>query len=443
MVKYLEPISARDGGVSEELRSLLACLVPSTSPLKTVPRVLNDYSIYEGYQDYIKDEALKRATRFYPPELAVRRAHAKWSRLRKEVLIWRTEDYLVVRCAHDPLTATFLSKFLSGDPKLLKVLKLDGAELDNIPKHVFKLFHLKYLNLKGTRVKIIPKSIGKLQNLELINLTRTNVTELPVEILKLRKLRSLLIGGLGDYSNEYAIWGCKCPLGIGKLICLENLTNIEADSDKIVREIGNLMQLQRLWITKLRRENGKELLSSLLRLTNLQELVISCIEEDETLDLQHSISPKLEFLTSLRLKGRLERVPQWVTSLQSLRTLRLDNSRLREDENVIGSLGHLSNLITLTLRCAYEGETICFKVGGFQKLQRLEFVQLTRLKWVRVEEESMPSLRNLQLIGCKLMQELPTGIQNLTGLQFLGFFDMSDELMHKVQIWINKVQIIR
>ncbi|XP_027152157.1 disease resistance protein RPM1-like [Coffea eugenioides] len=347
--------------------------------------------------------------------------------------------FVVIFGYEDPLTATFLSKFLSGDPKLLKVLKLDGAELDNIPKHVFKLFHLKYLNLKGTRVKIIPKSIGKLQNLELINLTRTNVTELPVEILKLRKLRSLLIGGLGDYSNEYAIWGCKCPLGIGKLICLENLTNIEADSDKIVREIGNLMQLQRLWITKLRRENGKELLSSLLRLTNLQELVISCIEEDETLDLQHSISPKLEFLTSLRLKGRLERVPQWVTSLQSLRTLRLDNSRLREDENVIGSLGHLSNLITLTLRCAYEGETICFKVGGFQKLQRLELVQLTRLKWVRVEEESMPSLRNLQLIGCKLMQELPTGIQNLTGLQFLGFFDMSDELMHKVQIWITSL----
>ena len=45
----------------------------------------------------------------------------------------------------------------------------------------------------------------------------------------------------------------------------------------------------------------------------------------------------------------------------------------------------------------------------------------------------MPSLRNLQLVGCKLMQELPSGIQNLTGLQFLGFFDMSDELMHKVQ----------
>nr|XP_027095398.1 disease resistance protein RPM1-like [Coffea arabica] len=333
----------------------------------------------------------------------------------------------------DPFTTTFLSEFLSGDPKLLKVLDLHGAELDNIPKQVFKLFHLRYLNLSGTGVKIIPKSIGKLQNLEAIDLIGTNVTELPADILNLRKLRCLCLGGVGDYSNEYAVWGCKSPDGIGKLVCLEDLFGIEADSDKIVREIGKLTQLRRLAITKLRREDGKELLSCLLRLTNLRELVISCIKEDEILDLQHSVSPKLGFLTSLLLKGRLERVPQWVTSLQSLRILQLDNSRLREDENVTGSLGHLPNLVSLTLYRAYEGETLCFEVGGFQKLQHLELVQLTRLKWVRVEEESMATLRNLQLMGCKLMQELPSGIQNLTGLQFLGFFDMSDELMQKVQ----------
>ncbi|XP_027150743.1 disease resistance protein RPM1-like [Coffea eugenioides] len=333
----------------------------------------------------------------------------------------------------DPFTTTFLSEFLSGDPKLLKVLDLHGAELDNIPKQVFKLFHLRYLNLSGTGVKIIPKSIGKLQNLEVIDLIGTNVTELPADILNLRKLRCLCLGGVGDYSNEYAVWGCKSPDGIGKLVCLEDLFGIEADSDKIVREIGKLTQLRQLAITKLRREDGKELLSSLLRLTNLQKLVISCIKEDEILDLQHSVSPKLGFLTSLLLKGRLERVPQWVTSLQSLRILQLDNSRLREDENVTGSLGHLPNLVSLTLYRAYEGETLCFEVGGFQKLQHLELVQLTRLKWVRVEEESMATLRNLQLMGCKQMQELPSGIQNLTGLQFLGFFDMSDELMQKVQ----------
>nr|XP_027099089.1 disease resistance protein RPM1-like [Coffea arabica] len=410
-----------------------------------VKSTLDDRSLDKcGLHDFVREILVSKSKEQSFTTVATR-YHTRWPEKVRHLAIHNFTDnpqeFISLKCLRsvvtfgyeDPLTTTFVSKFLHGGPKLLKVLDLDGAELDNIPKQVFKLFHLRYLSLNGTGVKIIPKSIGKLQNLEVIDLRRTNVTELPVEILKLRKLRSLWLGGWGDYSNEYAIWGCKCPLGIGKLICLENLTNIEADSDKIVREIGNLMQLRRLWITKLRREDGKELLSSLLRLTYLQELVISCSKEDEILDLQHSISPKLEFLTRLILKGRLGRVPQWATSLQSLRTLRLLNSRLREDENVIGSLGHLPNLVSLTLYRAYEGETLCFEVGGFQKLQHLELVQLTRLKWVRVEEESMPSLRILRLGACKLMQELPSGIQNLTRLESLGFYEMSNELMHKVQ----------
>ncbi|CDP05440.1 unnamed protein product [Coffea canephora] len=309
---------------------------------------------------------------------------------------------LAIVAMGDPLTTSFLSKFLRGGPKLLKVLDLDGAELDNIPKEVFKLFQLKCLGLCRTKIKIIPKSIRKLKNLEVLALMETSIKELPVEIVKLRKLRSLSLGG-------------------------------SADSDETVREIGKLMQLRRLSITKLRGKDGKELLSSLLRLTNLQELCISCFKEDETLDFQHSISPKLGFLTLLWLNGRLERVPQWVISLQSLSILRLYNSGFREDENAICSLGCLPSLVILGLIFAYDGETLCFKNGGFRKLQTLELMQFKRLKWMRVEEESLPSLKKLNLVGCKLMQELPSGIQNLTTLQCLGFYDMSDELMQRVQ----------
>ncbi|CDP21346.1 unnamed protein product [Coffea canephora] len=333
----------------------------------------------------------------------------------------------------DPLTTSFLSKFLCGGPKLLKVLNLREAELDNIPKAVFKLFHLKYLNLSDTRVKIIPKSIGQLQNLEALILTGTTITELPVEILKLRRLRCLAVGRKGDYSNNYAIWGFKSPDGIGKLTSLESLAFIEANSGKIVMEIGKLIQLRQLWITKLRREDGKELVSSLLRLTNLQELYISSIKEEETLDLQHSISSRLGFLVRILLDGRLEGVPEWVMSLQSLSTLALYNSGLSEDENAIDCLGHLPNLVDLILHRAYEGETLCFKAGRFPKLQRLQLGQLKRLKWVRVEEESLSNLQQFLIVGCKLMEGLPLGLQNLTKLKFFGFYDMSDELIHKVQ----------
>nr|XP_027084316.1 disease resistance protein RPM1-like [Coffea arabica] len=333
----------------------------------------------------------------------------------------------------DFLTTSFLSKFLCGGPKFLKVLNLASAELDSIPKEVFKLFHLEYLDLSGTRVKIIPKSIGQLQNLEVLLLDETTITELPVEILKLRKLRTLRVGRVGDYSNNFALWGFKSPDGIGKLTSLESLGNIEADGGKVVREIGKLIQLRQLSITKLRREDGKELVSSLLRLTNLRELDIRSIKEEETLDLQHSVSPRLGFLTRLSLTGRLERVPEWVMSLQSLGTLALLNSELTEDENAIDCLGHLPNLVALMLSRAYEGETLCFKAGGFPKLKELGIVQLKRLKWVSVEEESMPNLQQFVIVGCKLMEGLPLGLQNLTELKVLALADMSDELIHEIQ----------
>ncbi|CDP21389.1 unnamed protein product [Coffea canephora] len=275
--------------------------------------------------------------------------------------------------------------------------------------------------------------MGQLQNLEFLNLFGTTITELPVEILKLRKLRSLVVGRAGDYSNNFSVWGFKSPDGIGKLTSLEILGNIEVDGGKVVREIGKLVQLRQLSITKLRREDGKELLYSLSRLTNLRELYICSIKEEETLDLQHSVSPRLGFLTRLSLTGRLERVPEWVMSLQSLGTLFLQNSELSEDENAIDCLGHLPNLVALILSGAYEGETLCFKAGGFPKLKKLDLVQLKRLKWVSVEEESMPNLQHFVIAGCKLMEGLPLGLQNLTKLKFLGLADMSDELIHEVQ----------
>ncbi|XP_071928948.1 uncharacterized protein [Coffea arabica] len=67
MARYLEPINANEGGVNGECKLSSTRLAPFTSPWKPVTRMLKDYSIYEGYQDYIEDEALRRATRFYPP----------------------------------------------------------------------------------------------------------------------------------------------------------------------------------------------------------------------------------------------------------------------------------------------------------------------------------------------------------------------------------------
>ncbi|XP_071902542.1 disease resistance protein RPM1-like [Coffea arabica] len=225
------------------------------------------------------------------------------------------------------LSKMLLSEVL-GSSKLLKVLDLGGHEAEEeIPNEIFNLFHLKHLDLSCTRVERVPKAIGKLQHLEFLDLGNTRVRELPMEILKLQKLRFLRVYQLVDPSDDdYGSHGFKAPTNMGGLLALEVLDNIDASSGPtIIKEIGKLTQLRELGITKLRREDGKELCSSLANLTSLRELSVDSIGKDddhEIIDLNHpSLCSSSSFLQSLRmliLRGRLEKMPQWVARLHGL-----------------------------------------------------------------------------------------------------------------------------
>ncbi|KAL3497931.1 hypothetical protein ACH5RR_040663 [Cinchona calisaya] len=338
---------------------------------------------------------------------------------------------LIIFTHTNPLFESSLSKLLSGALKLLTVLHLEGAELKSIPDEVFRLFHLRYLNLSNTSVESVPKSIGKLQNLEYLNLIGSNVMELPICILKLRKLRELLVYHQGNYSKNYEIRGFKAPREIGRLRSLQVLYSIDIDNDKIVRDIAKFTQLRELSITKLSREDGKELCSSLGKLTNLRKLYLISIKEDEILDLNHPISPIPQFLQVLELRGRLEKVPRWVHSLQCLSIIYMFGSRLREDP--LESLQGLPNLVDIVLNKAYEGKKLYFKAGGFQKLKRLEVTRLQQLKSVTVEKGALPYLQFLVIADCNLVNELPWGIENLNKLQCLELYDMDNEFIMSLQ----------
>ncbi|XP_027180872.1 disease resistance protein RPM1-like [Coffea eugenioides] len=235
---------------------------------------------------------------------------------------------------------TLLSEVL-GSSKLLKVLDLRGQETqEEIPNEIFNLFRLKYLNLCGTGVERVPKAIGKLQHLEYLNLADTRVRELPMEILKLQKLRYLRVYQQVDSSDDdYGYHGFKAPSNMGGLLALEILGYIDASSGSIIiKEIGKLTQLRELHITKLRREDGKELCSSLANLTNLRQLSVDSIGKDddhEIIDLNHhhpSLSSSSSFLQSLRLLilgGHLEKMPKWVAHLHGLVRIDLDWSGLK------------------------------------------------------------------------------------------------------------------
>ncbi|KAK3003464.1 hypothetical protein RJ639_019469 [Escallonia herrerae] len=342
----------------------------------------------------------------------------------------------------NPLFKSSISMFLSS--QLLKVLDLRGAPLEKIPSLVFTLIHLRYLSMRGTNVSFVPKSIRKLRNLETLDLKHTCVTELPAEILRLRKLRHLLLYRYEFIDNYYAFQsarGFKAPCNIGDFISLQKLCYIEAGeingrsgSCNTVTEIGKLTQLRRLGITKLRSKDGMDFCSSIEKLTNLSSLFVYSVAEHEILDLQF-LSSAPQFLRTLELGGRLEKLPHWIPSLHSLVTLWLCYSQLGDDP--LQSLEALPNLELLGFLQAYEGESLTFKAGGFQRLKVLWLRRLKGLRSLTVEDGAMPRLEDIYFHDCKLVDELPSGIQHLTNLQFLRLDDMPDELTMPLQVQGN------
>ncbi|KAA8521200.1 hypothetical protein F0562_011865 [Nyssa sinensis] len=333
----------------------------------------------------------------------------------------------------DSLDESPVAAVFNGGLRLLKVLDLEGASLEIFPKSVLQLLLLRYLSLRGTEVRKIPKSIGRLKYLETLDLKHSHVSELPVEILKLQQLRHLLVYRYqkGSSSPFHATYGFKGFSGIGGLQSLQKLCFVEANQgSNILSELGRLTQLRKLGLTKLRREDGMELCSSIQKLSNLRSLDVNSIDEDEIINIQCLSSPP-RYLERLWLQGRLETLPPWIPSLHSLVKLRLRWSQLGDDP--LESLQALPSLVELQLRQAYDGDALHFKAGGFQGLRALYLHDLKRLTRVTVEEGAMPCLEELWIICCELLEAVPSGIQFLTKLKSLGFADMDNELIRKLK----------
>ena len=328
-----------------------------------------------------------------------------------------------------------LSKLFPAGFRRLNVFDLQGAPLESFPGKVAKLFHLKYLSFRDTKVKTIPRSIKKLINLETLDLKGTYVNELPVEILELKKLRHLLVyrQEITSYADFHSKHGFKAPAGIGGFQSLQKLCFVEADrgsSSTLMAELGKMTKLRRLGIIKLRREDGVALCSSLEKLSNLRALSITSLEEDEIIDLQHISSPP-PFLQRLYLTGvLLEKLPDWIASLQDLVRVYLKWSQLKKDPLI--HLQGLPNLAHLELLQVYNVKELCFKAKGFQNLKVLGLDKFDSLEAITVEEGAMPKLEKLIIQRCELLKKVPSGIEHLTELKVAEFFDMPDELITTV-----------
>ncbi|KAF8028246.1 hypothetical protein BT93_E0989 [Corymbia citriodora subsp. variegata] len=321
------------------------------------------------------------------------------------------------------------------DLKHSKVLDLTNASFQIIPDELFELTNARYLSLRNTPIKVIPGSIKKLRHLEFLDAKHSLVTKLPQQVARLKKIRHILI-----YHHEkdpmmenYNLIGFKALCGVGGLKCLEKLCFVEADK-RTLEDLANLTKLRRLGITKLRKEHGELLCSSLGQLKELKSLNVHALDEDEILDLHsspHHLDSPPKSLKHLYLHGCLEKLPDWISSLDGLTRIMLRWSQLKED--LLATLGKLRNLVELELQRAYDGEQLDFKNGQFPKLKILLLEELEGLRSMSFEQGTLPHLDNLIISRCQWLERIPSGIELIPSIKELTFLDMSHELFEKIR----------
>ncbi|MBA0695761.1 hypothetical protein Goari_002361, partial [Gossypium aridum] len=212
--------------------------------------------------------------------------------------------------------------------KLLKELDFEGALLDRLPEELGNLLHLKYLSVRDTKVKALPKSLSELHKLETLDLKRSRVHRLPFEINKLSNLKHFI-----------AYFDANFQIRQGRVGKVEES-----------KKVGNNQPKIRRW----------DALCNVIEQMSLhQSLQIISAKKEEPLQLQSMSSPLL--LYCLRLQGRLEKLPHWISDLKCLVWIQLLWSQLSEIP--LNILAELPKLLELFLYKGCNGTQLHFKSG--------------------------------------------------------------------------------
>uniref|UniRef100_A0ACD5TCY4 Uncharacterized protein n=1 Tax=Avena sativa TaxID=4498 RepID=A0ACD5TCY4_AVESA len=303
-----------------------------------------------------------------------------------------------------------------GKSESLRVLDLRNcSKLENHHiKDIGRLYQLRYLDISFTRITELPSQIGDVVYLETLNVTSYKLRELPESITRLRRLARLFVSA-----------GCKLPDGLGNLVNLQELGEIDALQLKHVEELGKLTNLRKLKIrlhTDRKLEDGRristvqacgrfqaeerdtlvqskeKLVSSLCKLDEcgLRSLSISYEMGDK--DGQEPFLPALGCIRKVIVHGQdICRIIRWLASLPNLHRLTFPNPKKIEQQD-IDMIGLIPNLLELSLYLhgTDDARQLIIRCEGFQQLQRF-VVCGASMGILMFEAGAMPRLKELEL----------------------------------------------
>ncbi|XBI33299.1 hypothetical protein VPH35_056646 [Triticum aestivum] len=353
--------------------------------------------------------------------------------------------------------------YISDKMKLLRVLDLEGKWdlVDHHLKHIGMLVCLRYLSLRGhASVFHLPSSFGNLRQLQTLDISSTSIIRLPRTITKLVKMQHILASNVGESRyNKTEKWrlislplgsiiccvaccapnsvgnvflqlddgaqlnrhdvctafccgilpyhaaggrslgGVEVPRGIWKLKALHTLRVVDiSGGTTALKDIKRLTRLRKLGVIGINKRNGQELCSAIAHLSNLSFSLESHGEIGLSGCLDGLSSPPVN-LQSLKLRGNLVKLPQWIQGLKNLVKLKLEWSRILDYDAAMQVLGNIPNLATLRLfHQPFVGQEVRFSFHreAFPSLKVLQLHCIESLKLVGFEEGSAPKLELLQ-----------------------------------------------
>ncbi|KAM3729390.1 hypothetical protein ACB098_12G007900 [Castanea mollissima] len=243
--------------------------------------------------------------------------------------------------------------------------------------------------------------------LRVLDLEKNPIYEMPDEVFKLFNLR---------YLNLRGTLLKKLPNSIGRLLNLQTLGIKDTQIKALPRGIGKLQNLRHLIIYF----TGMQIATNIISLKNLQSIGIVEANGDFIRQVQNM----------LILTGKLEKVPQWFRSLQSL--THLYPRWLRLEEELLTRVAALPHLGRLVLSNAYVGKQLCFRTD-FPKLTKLEIHNSPQLNEIIIEMGVMPNMKSLYITCCMELKTVPKGIEYLKNLQQLYLEPVSMELQNSIE----------
>ncbi|XP_058115157.1 putative disease resistance protein At1g50180 [Magnolia sinica] len=322
--------------------------------------------------------------------------------------------------------------FLYRGFELLRVLYLHGVEIDELPKEIGKLIHLRYLRCTKTELKSLPSSIGNLPNLQTLCIASPNNIKVPSTILKMQQLRHLQVKYVFDevhYLGWFGTWGM-----IQGHSRLKQMSNLQTLAYVMAGEwlhgcVGMLTNLRKLGIClDLEGVYDDVLYESIEKMVRLQSLTL-VTRYPFPLSVPFT---RLRKLRKLRLEVKLNKLPEFHEFPTNLTKLTLKNTFLEQD--AMATLEKLKNLRILRLYgSSYWGKEMACSAQGFPRLEFFYIKELFQLEEWRLGEGAMRSLLNLQIWDCPQMKKLPEGLQHVTTLEKLELWSMSDEFNGRLE----------